>query len=297
MHTRVKVAAALLAVAAVVWPATASPATAQVGPGPGGGGSNADGRFNAYAYYVAAGGRDSIDTRIPCTLPNAPAGSEAYLEWHTYPSQFPGHRTVTRACIGVLLHQKFLGDGIPVLEGWETDYIADPRTWDIGPGTIDDLIAYAVDQLDPQAPQITTDLKPDVNALVNLSVEFSLPDPLPSQGGEVIRDGPIAVSIEADPVDPAVAPIVWHTGDRLPACDAGSRQNACTHEYHRSSFDQHHQGLPDDHYRVAADMAYTGSYTVTFDGAPIGTQPIGTVTRSSVLPLAVDEAQTLNTPD
>ncbi len=197
-------------------------------------------------------------------------------------------------CVGVLLRQAH-PEPIPVLEGWEQDFLDVKWSEPVAPVSLDDLVARAVATIDPQPPAITTDLTPGVAGLVNLSVRFSLPDALDVPAREAARNGPVVVTVSAKP-DPNI-PIVWHTGDGHEACAPDDPPRACTHVYPRSSNGQRQAGLPRDQYRVTAGITYLGHYTVTIGSVTIADADLGNVQRTVGLPLAVDEAQAINTRD
>ncbi len=297
MHARVRLVAARLAVAAavlptLVTPALAPPAAADVGPGSGNGGSNTGGRFSAWAWYVAAGGDDgAIQTSDTCDLPLAPL-EDAHYEYFVTHSVYGDETIVSYVCVGALLRQMH-PEGIPALEGSERDLLDVIWSGPVTPISLDDLVAHAVATLDPDPPTIETDLLPGVDGMVNLPVRFTLTGDLGVPPGEAARNGPVVVRVSAVP-DPAFPP-VWHTGDGPPACADDDGPGVCTHSYARSSNGQRHDGLPRNHYRVTAGITYLGHYDVFVGGVLIAGADIGDVVRTAELPLAVDEAQAINT--
>jgi hypothetical protein len=296
VHTRVKLAAALLAAAAVLptlmMPAFAPPAAADLGPGSGNGGSNTGGRFSAWAWYVAAGGDDgAIQTSDDCDLPLAPL-EESHYEYFVTHSVYGDETIVSYVCVGALLRQMH-PEGIPALEGSERDLLDVIWSGPVTPISLDDLVAHAVGSLDPEPPTIETDLRAGVDGLVNLPVRFTLTGDLAVPPGDAADNGVVRVVVSAVPH--RAFPFVWHTGDGRQACAADDAPGVCTHGYVRSSNGERHDGLPRDHYRVTADVTYLGHYDVFVNGAPFGGADIGDIVRTAELPLAVDEAQAINT--
>jgi hypothetical protein len=285
-----RLVATLVAAAVALLPALARPAAADVGPETGSGGSNTGGRYGAWAWYLAVGGGEGATaTSDRCDLPNAP-GEEAH--WEYFVSHWQGKTYVSLVCVGVLLRAAH-PEPIPVLEGWEQDFLFRLWTEEVTPVPLDDLVARAVAMLDVDPPDIETDLRPGVDGLVNLAVHFRLTGDVDVPQGVAAQNGPVEVLVSAEP-DPAV-PVVWHTGDGRPPCTPEDGPDVCTHEYERSSNGQHHEDLPRDHYRVSADITYRGRYDVLVNGGRIDSADIGNIERAVELPLAVDEAQAINT--
>jgi hypothetical protein len=286
----VKLIAALLLAAPAALLAPALPAAADVGPGTGNGGSNTGGRYGAWAWYVTTGGGDgATGTSNDCDLPNAP-GEEAHYEY--FVTHFGDETIVSLVCVGVLLRQAH-PEPIPVLEGWERDFLDVVWSETVRPVPLDDLVAHAIASLDPDPPAILTNLHPGVDGLVNLPVEFRLAGDTGVPPGVAAEDGPVRVVLSAEP--DLLVPTVWHTGDGRRACEDGGAPGVCTHEYTRSSNGQHHEGLPRDQYRVTAGITYLGHYDVFLAGVRITGDDIGNVQRTAELPLPVDEAQAVNT--
>jgi hypothetical protein len=280
---------ALLAVAAVALALRAPAAAADIGPGSGG--TNAGGSYSAWAWYTAAGGRDPVDTPDECTLEFPEAQHlVAHMEYEIDETSVPGTYNLSYGCAADLFDSR-TANSVGGFNDWE---VYDNRwTISVTPAPIDDLVAQALARLDPNPPAIATDLRPGVDGLVHVPVQFQLTGNLGPQGGEAASAGPITVVLTAWPDDGV--PIDWHTGDGRTPCDPADGRWACTHDYARSSYRQHHEGLPNHHYRVTAGITYTGRYAVYNGSAPIAGADIGNVGRTVELGLAVDEAQAVNT--
>jgi hypothetical protein len=296
VHTGVKLIAALLAAAGVVLPALASPAAGDVGPETGNGGSNTGGRYGAWAWYQATGGGEGASrTSNDCELPAAPREPAHFEYFVTRSVTEPDTLFVSFVCVGELLRQAH-PEPIPVLEGWEQDFLDVRWSGEVTRTPLDELVAHALLTLDPQPPAIQTDLYPEVDGLVNLPVQFSLAGGLGGLAPRVAaQDGPVRVTLSADP-DPGV-PVVWHAGDGRQACESDADPAVCTHVYARSSYGQHHEGILPNEYRVSADITYIGHYVVTLNGGVVADDDIGNIQRAAVLGLPVDEGQAINTPD
>jgi hypothetical protein len=280
--------AALLAVAAVVLALRAPAAGADIGGESGG--SNDGGSYSAWAYYTAAGGSDHVSSPQRCTLQDpATAHLVAYYDWEVI-EWTPGVFTVYSECVAEIFRDRQYNS----VGGFSDAQVADVLGQStITPAPIEDLVARAIANLDVQPPAITTDLLPGVDGLVHVPVQFQLTGNLGTQFGVAVSDGPISVVLKARP-DTDV-PIDWHTGDGQSPCGATDARGFCTHDYGRSSFGQHHEGLPNHHYRITAGITYLGHYDVVANGTVIADADIGNVDRTVELGLAVDEAQAINT--
>ncbi len=282
--------AALVAVAAVVL-ALRAQAAAAGGIGGESGGSNAGGSYSAWAYYAAAGGGDTVSTPQRCTLETERARDlEAYYEWFVM-DLGDGSYLVAYTCTAVMFHDRH-SNLINGFQDWEvSDTIGDPQL--VRPAPIEDLVARAIANLDPTPPAIATDLAAGADGLVHFPVQFRLDGDLGPQTGVAASAGPISVVLTARP--DANVPIDWHTGDGPSPCEATDAPGFCTHDYSRSSYGQHHEGLPNDHYRITAGITYLGHYDVVANGAVIASADIGNVDRTVQFGLAVDDAEAINT--
>jgi hypothetical protein len=281
--------AALVAVAAVVLALRAPAAGADIGDESGG--TNAGGSYSAWAWYTAAGGRDPVTTPDDCTLEDPETADQpAHWEYEVHESLTPGTFTVSYGCTAELLHDRQFNQ-----IGGFNDWQLYDNLWTVSvtPAPIDDLVARAIATLDPTPPTIATDLLPGVDGLVRVPVEFRLDGDLGPQSGVAASSGPISVVLTATP--DANVPIVWHTGDGQSPCEPTDARGFCTHDYGRSSFGQHHEGLPNHHYRVTAGLTYLGHYDVIANGTVVASADIGNVDRTVAFGLAVEEAQAVNT--
>jgi hypothetical protein len=282
--------AALVAVVAVVLALRAPAAGADIGDESGG--TNAGGNYSAWAWYTAAGGRDPVTTPDDCTLEDPDtADKPAHWEYEVEESATtPGTFIVSYGCTAELLHDRQFNQ-----IGGFNDFELYDNLWTISvtPAPIEDLVARALATLDPQPPTIATDLQPGVDGLVHVPVEFRLTGDLGPQGGVAASAGPIEVVLTAWP--DGNVPIVWHTGDGPSPCGAADGWGVCTHDYGRSSYGQHHEGLASHHYRITAGITYLGHYDVVANGTVIASADIGNVDRTVEFGLAVEEAQAVNT--
>jgi hypothetical protein len=294
-HTRAPTArstalavAALATVAAVVLGVGVPAASADVGPETGG--TNAGGSYSAWAYYTAADGGRHVSSPQRCTLEDPEtADLVAYYEWEVI-EWTPGVFTVYSECVAEIFHDRQY-NSVGGFNDWQVVDVLGQST--ITPAPIDDLVARAISTLDPTPPAIATDLSAGVDGLVHVPVQFRLTGDLGPQSGPAASAGPITVILTATP-DPDV-PITWHTGDGLSPCAPDDARGECTHDYRRSSYGQHHEGLANHQYRITAGITYRGHYDVVMaGGGTIASADIGNVDRTVASGLAVDEAQAVN---
>jgi hypothetical protein len=278
-------AVAAAAVAASVLLALAP--AAHAGAGDDTGGNSDDNRYSAWGYYGQATGGGSVSSPTPCDIPDEP-GVQAFLQWNVVMADTNTYIVFTD-CVaaGVDADQSRRTGGTPGMENLDEDWVI--------AGEPEELVQYAISQLDPQPPAIATDPTGGVAGMVGFPVYFSFPaGELREQSGPVASDGPLTVVVHAKP-DPAT-PVVWHTGDDRTACEDGSTPAVCVHSYRRSSVGQPGRVGSEPAYVVSADVTYTGWYEVEVNGAVVARgADIGDLVRTTQASFAVTEAQALST--
>jgi hypothetical protein len=159
-----------------------------------------------------------------------------------------------------------------------------------------DLVEQALADMPVGTPRIITSPGEGIPSIVGFETWLMIDEGSFTRGSRTDTQGPISVTVWAEP--DRNGEVIWDTGDGHETCiGSGRPEGSCSHTYNASSFGQ--PAIDENQrpaYAVTASVTYTGGYSVSAFGIPVGGDPnLGGITRTSEpYLLAVLDGEALN---
>jgi len=250
----------------------------------------------AAAFVSATGGGHARSGDNTCSLQGADAGLSpdgpavpGHYELWSYPNG-DGTYDVALICMedgeGTLGPLGEITHGYQVLAMYTSIPALDPA----------DLVEQALANMPVGTPRIVTSPGEGIPSMVGFETWLMIDEGSFTRGSRTDTQGPISVTVWAEP--DRNGEVIWDTGDGRETCiGSGRPEGSCSHTYNASSFGQ--PAVDDDlrpAYSVTASVTYTGGYSVSAFGIPVGGDPnLGGITRTSEpYLLAVLDGEALN---
>ena len=248
----------------------------------------------AAAFVTATGGGSARGGDNGCILQGHEGGMsedhppvQGHYEVHSYDNG-DGTYDVFYDCIedghdGIPGETQFFWDVLQIYEGVPA---LDPV----------DLVEEALANMPVGTPRIVTSPGEGIPAIVGFETWLMIDEGSFTRGSRTDTQGPISVTVWAEP--DRSGEVIWDTGEGHVTCiGSGRPEGSCSHTYNASSFGQPAVDARErPAYSVTASVTYTGGYSVSAFGIPVGGDPnLGGITRTSEpYLLAVLDGEALN---